>query len=125
MAKPLSSLFPKEGKVCWAILLPLALNSPPTFLMKAFTSLKTVAALNGGQTSPFYLEIKYLVVVLRFVHLDRQWSQERTGKVPTRTGTDVEMLTSLILYLLLRSKKDCIYQDKFHFILDGPYSAGK
>lgn len=26
--------------------------------MKAFTSLKTVAALNGGQTSPFYLEIK-------------------------------------------------------------------
>lgn len=93
--------------------------------MKAFTSLKTVAALNGGQTSPFYLEIKYLVVVLRCVHLGRQWSQERTGKVPIRTGTDVEMLTSLILYLLLQSKKDCIYQDKFHFILDGPYSAGK
>lgn len=25
----------------------------------------------------------------------------------------------------IRSKKDCIYQDRFHFILDGPYSAGK
>lgn len=43
--------------------------------------------------------------------------------MPIRTGTD-NVLTSLTLYLILRSKKDCIYQDKFHFILDGPYSAG-
>lgn len=42
-----------------------------------------------------------------------------------RTGTDVEIVTSLTLYLILQSKKDCIYQDKFHFTLDGPYSAGK
>lgn len=72
--------------------------------MKAFTSLKTVAALNGGQTSPFYLEIKYLVVVLRCVHLGRQWSQERTGKVPIRTGTDVEMLTSYTLSAITEQK---------------------
>lgn len=51
-------------------------------------------------------------------------TRKRTGKVPIRTGTDVEILTSLTLYLILRSKKDCIYQDKFRFILDGPYSAG-
>lgn len=50
-------------------------------------------------------------------------TRKRTGKVPIRTGTD-KILTSLTLYLILRSKKDCIYQVKFHFILDGPYSAG-
>lgn len=80
----------------------------------------------GPDLSPFYLEINYLVVILRCVHWTDSSHKEQDRDDSCQGGTwTAEMLTSLTFHWILGSKKDGIYQDKFTFHPRCSYSAGK